>query len=383
MAEKKKRKAAQRVASRAKKRSRRRRRRLVLIVEILAVILLAGIAFVMSKYSKFDTVTINAADIDVNEGIEEEGYQTFALFGVDSRTGDIDANTQTDTIMLAFLNNETKEIRLVSVYRDTLFQMSDESLRKANSAYASGGPAASLSMLNRNLDLDITKYVTVDFASLADCIDLLGGIEIDVTDAEAEQLNKYVEETATVAGKEAHKLKGGGTYNLDGSQAVTYARLRKGLGDDYSRTERQRLVLTKMFEKLKSASLGTLNDIMDTVFPQISTNISFGEVLRLGSGIASYQLGDSVGFPYVVEDQVPYKGSSVVIPVDLTENVEKLHEFLYDEADAPSDTVQEISEQIVEDTGVDPADYESELEEAFGTSAAEDSGSVAAESDIP
>ncbi len=372
MAAKKTRKAAQRVEVRARRRKRRRRRALVLIAEILAIVLLAGAAFVMSKYSKFDTVTISAADIEINEGVQNEGYQTIALFGVDSRTGEIDSGTQTDTIMLACINNETKEIRLVSIYRDTLCRMDDGALKKANSAYATGGPADAISMLNRNLDLDITDYVTVDFAAMADCIDLLGGVEITVTDAEAEQLNKYVDETASVAGKEARHLTGGGTYNLDGSQAVTYARLRKGLGDDYSRTERQRLVLTKMFEKVRTASLGTINDILDAVLPQISTNITFSQMLRLAGGISSYQLGDSCGFPYVVEDQVKYNGSSVVIPVDLTENVAELHSFLYDEpAYSPSWTVQEISEQIIMSTGVDPADYESELAEAFGTGSEE------------
>ncbi len=338
------------------------------MVEVLALVVIFGAAYVMTQYNKFHTVTINAADIEVNEGVATEGYQTYALFGVDSRTGDIDSDTQTDTIMLASINNETKEVRLVSVYRDSLLRMQDGSLNKANSAYVQGGPQAALGMLNRNLDLDVTEYVTVDFAALADCIDLLGGIEIEVSDAEAKALNDYVEETARVAGTQAHKLEGGGTYNLDGTQAVTYARLRKLEGDDYKRTERQRLVLEKMFAKIKTTNLGTINDIVNVVFPQVSTNVSLSTVLKLAGGITSYTFGETCGFPYVVEDQIYYNNASVVIPVDLTENVSKLHSFLYNEADyQPSLTVQEIQAQIEEATGVVPADYTYQLEEAFGS----------------
>ncbi len=368
MAQKSTRKAVRHVQTRAKKRSKRRRRTLVIVVEVLALVLIAGAAYVMAQYSKFNTVTINAADIEINEGVETDGFQTLALFGVDSRTGDINSDTQTDTIILASINNQTKEIRLASVYRDTLMRMADGTLNKANSAYVLGGPAASLSMLNRNLDLDVTEYVTVDFASLADCIDLLGGIEIELSDEEAAALNEYVGETASVAGKEAHKLDGGGTYNLDGTQAVTYARIRKLIGSDYKRTERQRLVLEKMFEKVKDTNLGTLNDIIDVVFPQVSTNITFSRIVSLAGGLSSYTFGDTCGFPYLVEDQIYYHNASVVIPVDLTRNVAALHEFLYGETDyVPSLTVQEIATQIEDETGVYPMYYEDELAMTFGS----------------
>ncbi len=324
---------------------------------ILLLLLIAAAAFVLFKYSEFNTVSLKKSELGINAGTSQEGYQTIALFGVDSRDGEIDGGTRTDTIMLLSICDETGEIRVASVYRDSLLQMDDGSFNKANAAYASGGPAAALSMLNRNLDLDITEYITVDFASLADCIDLLGGVEIEVTDEEAAMLNQYVKETGKVAGKEAHELDGGGLYNLDGTQAVTYARLRKLAGSDYKRTERQRLVLEKMFEKMKSAGLITLNNLVDTVAPQISTDISLFEVLRLAVGLPSYHLGENCGFPFVVEDQIPYNGASVVIPVDLAQNVEKLHEFLYDDASyEASGTVQEISGEIETRTGVYPED---------------------------
>ena len=209
-------------------------------------------------------------------------------------------------------------------------------------------------MLNKNLDLNIEDYATVDFKAMADVVDLIGGIEIDVTDAEADMLNKYLGETAKVAQKEAHKLSGGGTYNLDGPQAVTYARLRKLEGGDYKRTERQRLVIQKIFEKAVKMDVGTLNKIVDTVFPQVSTSFTLKEIVNLGSAGITYELAESTGFPFDRDDSTRYHGASVVIAQGLAENVQELHEFLYpgEETYVVSDTIQSISDDIMNTTGV-------------------------------
>ena len=211
-----------------------------------------------------------------------------------------------------------------------------------------------INMLNKNLDLNIEDYATVDFKAMSDVVDLIGGIEIDVTDAEANMLNEYIGETAKVAGKEAHTLSGGGTYNLDGPQAVTYARLRKLEGGDYKRTERQRLVIQKIFEKAVKMDLGTLNKLVDTVFPQVSTSFTLKEIINLGTAGLKYKLADSTGFPFDRDDSRRYKGASVVIAQGLAENVQQLHEFLYPSETeyVVSDTVQTISDDIMDTTGV-------------------------------
>lgn len=359
-------KAVKRAKARERQKNRRRKRAFILGIEIIVLLFLLGAMYVMAKYDKFQTVAINANDIAINDGISQKGYTTVALFGGDSREGQLEAGTHADTIIVASINNKTKEIRMASIYRDTLLQQADGTYHKANNAYFCGGPEEAISMLNKNLDLDIQDYVTVDFKAMSDVVDLLDGIEINVTDAEANMLNKYLKETAKVAGKKAHPLNGGGTYNLDGPQAVTYARLRKLEGGDYKRTERQRTVIRKVFDKAKKTDLATLNEIIDTVFPQVSTSFTLKEIIGLASGAAKYKLGDNTGFPFEKTDSLRYSNAgSVVVALGLEENVQELHTFLYpdNEAKEVSDKVRQISDEITYLTGaVRPESLDKESE---------------------
>lgn len=364
-------KAVQAAKARKKRRNRRKKRAIILIVEIIILLMLSGTAYVMAKYDKFQKVEINSDDIKINEGVKMEGYTTMALFGGDSREGQLEAGTHADTIIIAVMDHDKKEIRMASVYRDTLLEQEDGSYNKANYAYFSGGPVDAINMLNKNLDLNIEDYATVDFKAMADVVDLIGGIEIDVTDAEADMLNEYIGETAKVAKKEAHTLNGGGTYNLDGPQAVTYARLRKLEGGDYKRTERQRLVIQKIFEKAVKMDVGTLNKLVDTVFPQVSTSFTLKEIVNLGSAGITYKLSDSTGFPFDRDDSKRYKGTSVVVAQGLAENVQQLHEFLYPSETeyTVSDIVQSISDDIMNTTGVTrPKELDEEKTEGEETS---------------
>ncbi len=309
----------------------------------------------MAKYDKFQRVDIDKDNIEVNEGIELTGYTTVALFGGDSREGQLEEGTHADTIIIVAIDNETKEIRMASIYRDTLLRQMDDTYKKANNAYFVGGPGEAISMLNKNLDLDIEDYATVDFKAMADVVDLMGGIEIEVTDAEADMLNDYVGETAKAAKKKANKLDGAGTYLMDGPQAVTYARLRKLEGGDYKRTERQRTVIMKLFEKVKTTDIATLNEIIDTVFPQVSTSFTLKKIIGMSSALMKYKLAESEGFPFEKTDGVTYpEAGDVVVAQGLAENVRELHEFLYPHkaTEQVSDTVQMISDEIMNLTGV-------------------------------
>ncbi len=354
----KKLKAAQ--AVRARKKRRRRRRVFILVFEVLILSLLMGTVYVMAKYNKFQTVSINEEDIQINEGVKREGYTTVALFGGDSREGQLEEGTHADTIIVASINHDTGEIRMVSVYRDTLLQQEDKTYDKANSAYFVGGPEEAINMLNRNLDLDIRDYVTVDFKALVDAIDLLGGVEIEVTEEEVPMLNDYLAETAKAAGARCNYLEGPGVYNLDGAQAVTYARLRKLEGGDFKRTTRQRAVIEEMFEKAMSTNIGTINQIVDTVFPQVSTSFSLSELIGLAADMNKYELGDSAGFPVDKTSMMFGNIGSIVVPVGHAENVEQIHEVLYpNEPYMVSETVQFISDEITYLTGVRrPTDYQ-------------------------
>ena len=345
-------------AALAKKRrkQRRRKRRTLIVIELLLLIILSVTAFAVSKITKMKKVSFNSNDIKINDSVlKKDGYTTVALFGTDSREGDLGKGTRTDTMMIASINNKTKEIRIASIYRDTLLEQMDGTYNKANSAYFADGPKGAINMLNKNLDLDIEDYVTVDFKAMADVIDLIGGIKIKLTDAEANMLNEYLGETARAAGKKAKEISGGGVHELDGSQAVTYARLRKLEGGDYKRTERQRTVIKAIFAKATKMDIGTINKIIDKVFPQISTSFDMSDILGLATGVTQYKLEDNTGFPFDKTDGIIYSNcGDCVVALGLKENVEKLHEFLYpdEETTEVSETVQDISNSISSLTGV-------------------------------
>lgn len=351
-------KAAKAEKAAKKRRARRRKRAFFMIAEFLILFALLAVGYVMVKYGKIQLNVFGDGDILINDGVKQEGYTTIALFGGDSREGQLEAGTHADTIIVASIDNETKEIRLMSIYRDTVVQETDGDLKKANNAYFQGGPQEAINMLNRNFDLDIKHYVTVDFKALADTIDLLGGIEVDVSDEEAVEMNRYIGETGMVVEKEAI-LVTGGEQTLDGVQAVTYARIRKNVGGDYARTERQRLVIQKVVEKVKQTNLTTMNEIINEVFPQVSTSFTLGEVVKLAAGVLQYELGETAGYPFEHTDSSIDGIGSVVVPLGVAENVEELHAFLYPKDEyAVSQTVLNIADEIEYVSGYSRADYE-------------------------
>lgn len=342
---------------------------LVCVAGVLVCLVGSAAVYVAAQWSKIDRQEVKADDLIINQEVMEqnknidlgEGYTNIALFGVDSRDGSLGEGNRSDMIIVASLNNETKEIKLASVYRDTLLNLSEGTYQKCNGAYSYGGPTMAINMLNMNLDLDIEDYVTVDFGAISDMIDQLGGVEITIKDEELEAFNKYVTETARVAGKEAHKIDKAGTYLMDGPQATTYARIRSTAGGDFTRTERQRIVIEKAVEKIQKADLLTINSIINEVFPQISTSFTLQEILYYAQAYSQYKLVDNTGFPFEKTTDTISGLGSIVIPQDLTDNVSQLHQFLFGDAGyTPSATVSSISDTITA-----TVDYSSPYDDSY------------------
>lgn len=265
---------------------------------------------------------------------------------MDSRENRLENGTNSDTIVLVNINNSTKDIKLVSVYRDTYLNIPNKGYKKINSAYLYGGYSLALSALNLGLDLNITEYVTVNFKSVVHVIDLLGGITIDVTSSELKWLNGYIRELNRINGTSVTGLTTSGTQVLNGTQAVAYARIRYTSGGDFKRTERQRLVMEKIFEKVKGSSISTINQLANEILPEVSTNLSTSELLLLAKDVFSYNITDQTGFPFEVDSHY-YNRISYVFPVNLAENVTKLHSYLFETVDyIPSQTVQTYSNEI-------------------------------------
>ncbi len=278
-----------------------------------------------------------------------KGYHNIALFGVDARDGQLGRGTRSDTIIIASINLDTQEIKLVSVFRDTYLNLSNDSYNKCNAAYAQGGPEQAISMLNMNLDLDITDYVTVGFGGLIDSIDALGGIEMEIQDAEISHLNNYQLTMAEELGVDYTPVEHSGKQLLNGMQATAYCRIRYTKGDDFRRAERQRDVLTAMVEKAKEASVSSLKEMVTAILPEVETSLGVNDIVSVLGTVAGYNVVASDGFPFEdgrVGATVGSKGSCV-IPVDLTDNVTALHELLYPGTEyQPSQQVHSISLEI-------------------------------------
>lgn len=341
-------------------RKKKRQRKVMLVaVEILVLIILAIALFIVVKLSKIQKdTTFNEENIEVNEGLSEESkeimesYTTIALFGLDNRSNGNLSSGNSDVIMIASINDKTHEVKLVSVYRDSYLDIGNDTYRKCNAAYANGGPEQAITMLNKNLDLNITDYVTVDFNAVVECVDLLGGVELFITDEEAVLMRGYMDEISKLTKKKSEYLPGGGTYVLDGVQACAYARIRYTAGDDYKRAERQRTVLAAMVDKAQKSDLKTINSLIDEVFGDIKTSFTNTDLIALAAQVFNYSLGETAGFPYEKNTITLGSKGSVVVPCDLASNVTQLHVFLYDDQDyTPTETVKSNSEKIINDTG--------------------------------
>ena len=334
-----------------KGKKKKKHRKLIFAIEIIVLLVLALGLFGAAQLGRMGRIHLK--DIVVNSGLtSKKGYRNLALFGVDSRDGELDGGTNSDTIMVCSINQKTGEIRLVSVYRDTYLDVNEGSYSKANSAYAGGGPERAVNMLNKNLDLDITDFATVDFSAVIEAVDLLGGIDIELTDEEVKWLNAYLVETSQVTGVSYENIQSSGMQHLSGIQAMAYCRIRYTEGWDYKRTERQRLVLEKIFEGAKSQGVTTLASMISTMMPYIKTSLSNTEIIALAADIGKYTIADTQGFPY---DKVAadVDAGDCVVPVNLAANVKQLHEYLFGDTDyTVSDTVQQISNQIINNTGI-------------------------------
>ena len=288
------------------------------------------------------------------KSLGQSKYWTVAVFGVDSRDGNLGAGALSDVIMLASINRKTGDVNLTSVYRDTYLQIDDEGkYHKINEAYFKGGPKQAIATLNRNFDLDIDDYVTFNWKAVAEGLNVLGGVDLDISDKEFAYINAFITETVQGTGLGSVQLEHSGMNHLDGVQAVAYARLRL-MDTDFNRTARQRKVLELAMQKAKAASKKTLAATAMTVMPDIQTSIGADDILNIAKTVKKYNIQNAVGFPFS-RDTTNVGKMNVVVPATLVSNVAQLHPFLYGDDAAgytPSAKVQEISAHIQKKTGI-------------------------------
>lgn len=359
-------------------RPRSKKKKILFAVEIAVLLLFIGALYVYGQFSsrldKMGQNSLDSSKIQVNQEVQDSinsqtsnltGYKTYALFGIDRRDHNAALGGEnSDTMIIACVNNDTKEVKLASLYRDTILNVYGDTYSKANSAYARGAEEA-ISMLNRNLDLNITDYATVNFNALAEIVDAVGGLDLTLSYAEIVHMNNYCVETSEETGKSYTPVElperpeniEALDYpcHLNGVQATSYCRIRYTASLDMGRTERQRTVIQKIVEKAKQQGLTSVFNIMDSVFPMVETSMDKNTILQLLPTMIGYSLNETTGFPGSFKFS-KVKGGDVIVPtvkdsteVSLAENVKTLHQFLYGEENyVPSSTVYEIDAKIAE-----------------------------------
>ena len=346
-----------RQAGNGKNKAKKTRNIVILVIEVMVLAIMLGVLLFVTKATDEDTgiqrVEIPEEEIEVNEGVEEnenlETYRTIALFGLDSTVGELKQNTRSDTIMIASINSETKEVRLMSVYRDTYLNLGNDTYNKCNAAYAKGGPKQAINMLNMNLDLDITDFAAVGFKGVIDVVDAVGGVWIEVDSAELEHINNYQISISENLKTDYIPVKTTGLQKLNGLQATAYCRIRYTAGDDFKRTERQREVLQAIMEEAKDLDVASLTKIANNVFGNFYTSVDLQEVISLLSDLPSYTIIDEGGFPsndFRTGATIGGIGDSVIC-TDLEKAVVDFHKrFFADEEYVVSDTLKGISQTI-------------------------------------
>ena len=309
---------------------------LVLII-ILVLILLSIFLFISGKWGKVNKVDLNKEDIAVSTGVEDNlaNFRNVAILGIDSREDTYSKGNRSDCIIIASINNNTKDVKMVSVYRDTYVQIEGHGLDKITHAYSYGGAELALNTLNTNLDLNIEEFVVVNFDAVKDAVNNIGGVTINITDEEASHISG---------------IDKAGTYNLTGEQALAYARIRHAEGGDYKRTERMRDVIAAIVEKVKTFNISQINKFIDEMLPKIYTNMTAADVFSFLPSITSVNITDSIGWPYNIKGITLDRWYGV--PITLESNVERLHKEIFGEDNyIVSNTVKQISQDIIEKTG--------------------------------
>lgn len=324
----------------------------IVLVLVLALggVIAAGMTIVNTQIDKVTKVQVNREALEIDPRVAEElkGYRNIVILGIDARDMTDDSNTRSDAMIVVSIKKSTGDIRLFSLYRDTYVSLgADYGLDKLTHAYYYGGATQTMRAINRNLDLNCEEVVVVNWKAVADAVDAMGGVEIDVQESELKELNKITLHTQGVIGGSTDTVDSAGLQTLNGNQAVAYGRIRKDSSEgDYRRNERMKILLSACFEKAKNMSFSELNALASEILPQVKTNMTNSQIMDLLLDINAYNIVDSVGWPYSTSGWT-HNNVWYGVPVTLERNVIQLHEEMFGQEDyEPTETVKKISNQI-------------------------------------
>ena len=258
---------------------------------VLILALMTGGVMAASVYKEVEeAVKVMNAGTEIPDdydlGIQPiDGFINILLLGTDTRDMKTDEQTRSDMVMVASINVESHQVTLTSIYRDTMLKLGDTSTYdKITHAFFYGGPEMSIKTVNQAMDLNIQNYAVVNFKVVADVVDAIGGITVNVEDYEIDEMNRCIRENAIVltGSDNTQYITQAGEQTLNGLQALGYGRMRNGVGDDFKRTERMRIVATAAFEKMKTLKFSDIKKVVKAIAPLVKTNLRMTDMLALG-----------------------------------------------------------------------------------------------------
>ncbi|WP_346869216.1 LCP family protein [Clostridium sp. UBA5119] len=249
---------------------------LIIIATILIFSLSALGSYLLSMVGKLNNVGLNDSDLGIEKSKNTSSkIKNIVLFGIDQTEGDIG---RSDAMIIATVDSLHKKLKLTSISRDSYVNIEGHGYDKLNHAYAYGQEELAIKTINQTFGLDITDYAKVNFNNLKDIIDTLGGIDITVEDSELGDLNGVISTS--------------GRQHVNGTQALAYSRIRKNSGGDDSRTERQRMLLTEIFNKVSTVGILKLPSMVNDILPHVQTSLSTSETLSLGTKVLTSGMTD-------------------------------------------------------------------------------------------
>ncbi|MBX9136428.1 MULTISPECIES: LCP family protein [unclassified Clostridium] len=291
------------------------------VISILLVTIGGIYSYGNHLFNKIEKIEIDKSDVGIKDEVEEklsaysDSVINIALFGIDAEDGGVG---RSDSIIIATIDTTHKKLKLTSIMRDSYVTIEGHGDDKINHAYAFGGPQLAIKTLNENFDLNIDDFVAVNFTTLPKIIDMLGGVTIDITS----------EEVSHIPGIDA-----AGTYTLTGEQALAYSRIRYASGGDYVRTDRQRTVLSKVFEKVLSINFTQYPSLLSEILPMVQTNLDYSEILNLGNEVLK------MGVTTLEQERFPRDGycegkmidKIYYLTFDKENTVQQLHDYIFED----------------------------------------------------
>ena len=302
----------------------------VVLSLVMVLVILIGTVLGFYKHIKNKIYVKKEPSISNNDSEfkEVEGITNVLLIGVDAR--DLDEPCRSDSMIIATLDNNNKKVKLTSLFRDTLVDIPGHGEAKLNSAYMLGGPELLMKTVKETYNVNIDKYIRINFWGFETIVDYIGGIEVDVKDYQLEELNKYIGEST---GGNDCPVEKTGIQTLNGKQALSYARIRYNVGDEYERTDRQREVIFKVIEKLQNTKPSKYLGVMNTMLEYIKTNIDPLEALNMAYTIYKFPSLDveQLQIPLVALSETRnYKELGSVFLMDRLQNASILYNFIYE-----------------------------------------------------